>query len=113
MTAMTAMRRQAAIEAALSPVQRAALAELCNLFAIPLDRWIAVGPLRQVFETAAAVRLAEELRINEGAAAEDARARAALRLEVSPDTIKTRLNRWPYAAVTGFQIEPNDRRRAT
>jgi len=101
-------RRRAAIEAALSPAQLSVLNDLCDLFAVPRTGWLAVSALRQVFETAAAVRLTEAIRIDEGAATEDARYRAALRLGVSPDTIKTRLQRWPYAAIVKIQIEPNE-----
>lgn len=104
--------RRLAIEAALTQEDRATLAAACRLFMVPPDRWQAVPPVAQVFETMAAARLIERLRIEEGRSEEDARNEVAARLGLSPDTIRTRLRRWPYDAALWVHNEPNALPRA-
>ena len=82
---------RARIEAALSPVLRAALEELRELFDLP--DWQAVIPIGQVFQTAAAIlRMAEHIR--GGMAPTAALDRAADELGIERETIRYRARAW-------------------
>lgn len=77
------------IEAALSPTLRAALEELVELFLV--DDWQRSG-LAPVFQEAAAVL---EARRQEGCLSDkDAADAAAIRLGLSPDTVRSRFRDW-------------------
>lgn len=78
-----------ALEAALGPRHRAALDAVCETLGVRRDRWQEVPALHWTFVTVAVVRLASELRGDGSARA--AIERAAIRLDIPPDTVLNRL----------------------
>lgn len=85
------------IEAALGPALRDALGALRGLYGVPADRWQRIPDLERLFSTAAAVRLAAQLREEDGngvRSASESLERAAVALGLSPDTVRARLRRW-------------------
>lgn len=86
------------VEAALGPAHRRALAALCGTLGVPRERWQEVAALQWAFETTATIRLAGELREEDGNGVTSARRaveRAARQLGVSPDTVRSRIERLP------------------
>lgn len=79
------------IEAALGSRLRGALRDLCSTLGVPPSRWQEVPSLERTFSTAAVVRRAAAY---EGLSEREALIRAAYNLDLSPDTILTRLHRW-------------------
>lgn len=86
------------IEAALGPAHRAGLVGLIRTLGVPREAWQEVPALAWAFQTAAAIRLAGELREepdNGVASTRAALERAAHTLELHPDTIRGRIERLP------------------
>lgn len=73
----------------MGPRHRAALDAVCETLGVRRGEWQEVPSLAWIFTTVAVVRLASELR-GEGSA-RAAIERAALRLDVPPDTVLNRL----------------------
>lgn len=85
------------IEAALGPALRAALRTLRGILGVPAAGWQRIPDLDRLFSTAAAVRLAAQLREEEEngvRTATEALERASIALGLSPDTVHARLRRW-------------------
>lgn len=85
-----------ALEAALGPQNRAALSRFCSTLGVPRDRWQEVPFLQQLFSTVAVIRLAgqlQELEDNGVSSSRGAIERAGRRLDVAPDTVRTRIRR--------------------
>ena len=83
------------IEAMLSIEELGTLADTCRLLGVPKERWQRVPALQVLYETLAAMRLAERLRIRQGTGWEKSINVAAIRLGLPSDTIHSRMSRWP------------------
>ena len=70
------------------------LREVCRLLSVPPDRWHQVPGVARLFETVAALRLAEELEDCGGLSQKDALQAAAVVLGLNGDTIASRARRW-------------------
>ena len=81
-----------ALEAELSPEQRYVLRDLMQLLDVTHTEWPQVPALR-VFETAAVVRLARRLQVDERCSQERALIAASVRLGVGFDAARMRLYR--------------------
>lgn len=81
-----------AIEEALGPEGRAALAWVCDALGVDHERWMDVPALERVFTPAAVARLAAEL-VEEGASARAAVEEASIQVGAEPDTQTSRLRR--------------------
>jgi hypothetical protein len=88
-----------AIEAELMEHELVTLDVWCTLLCIPRDGWHRVRALAVPFSTAAAVRLADRRRIDDGLTAEAALLDACARLGIEPETLRSRLRRWPLSAI--------------
>lgn len=85
-----------AVEAALGAKNRAALSRFCSTLGVPRERWQAVPFLQQLFSTVAVIRLAAQLRETEENGVTSTRGaieRAGRRLDVAPDTVRSRIRR--------------------
>ncbi len=87
-----------AMEAALPPAELDALRDQCRRAGIPLDGWHHIPGLCETYELAAVTALAERLREETGGGWKTACDAAAIRVGLSPDTLATRLKRWPEYA---------------
>jgi hypothetical protein len=84
---------RAAIEAALTPELRASLEELRTL--LNVADWQEVPALAQLFQQAACLLLAAEYVDRDGLAERDALDAAAIALDLSWNTVRSRAKRWP------------------
>lgn len=85
-----------AVEAALGKANREALSRLCSTLGVSRARWQDVASLQWTFETVAVIRLAGQLRDLEENGVTSARGaieRAGRRLDVNPDTVRSRIER--------------------
>ncbi|SRR6266566_2987272 len=87
------------IESLLTAPERQLLKRMCGLLGLPNDRWMAVPPLRQLFETRSWWRLGERIHVEEGVPMPAALKRAAVLLGRNPRTIARRFRRWIEAGV--------------
>jgi hypothetical protein len=96
---------RASVELALSPAQRAALADICRRLDVAPTGWHRL-PMFRAFVLCATANLAAELRAA-GTPREDAILTAAIRMGVSPDSLKT----WRRRARrdSEVQVEPATR----
>ena len=82
------------MEAALGNELLAQVRESCRLLGVPPARWHQVPGLARLYETLAALRLAEELEDRGGLSQKDAIQAAAVTLGLNPDTLASRVRRW-------------------
>ena len=61
---------------------------------VPPDLWTNVPAVAVPWGTVATIRLAEQLRVRFGLSHDEAQARAAIKLGLSEDTIRSRLKRF-------------------
>lgn len=87
-----------AIEAALRSADRRALVRQCERLRIPRDRWQEVAALQWTYETLAVLQLATRLKAEAGngrSSTREAIEAAARQLDVSAETVRTRMKRLP------------------
>ena len=84
------------MEAALGNDMLVDLREVCRLLGVRPDRWHQVRGVARLFETVAALRLAEELLLEDrgGLSQKDALQAAAVTLGLNGDTLASRARRW-------------------
>ena len=64
------------------------------MLGVPPDRWHQVPGMARLFETVAALRLAEEIVDRDGLSQKDAIQAAAVVLGLNGDTLASRVRRW-------------------
>jgi hypothetical protein len=82
------------MERALGPENVRALHAQCRACGIPLDRWHIVPPLAGAWETQAVSLLADSIQAETGCARRPAEEEAAIALDLNPDTMRSRFQRW-------------------
>jgi hypothetical protein len=97
----TAPADRAAVEDALSPVQRQALQEFLTDLRCSPEAWQAIEPLRSLLEAVAVARLVTRAEIM-GATSAAAYRDAAARLDVDGENAAKRWRRWRRSARTSM-----------
>ena len=98
-----------AIETALSPTLRTALAELVKAAGVSADRWTRVPHLLRAFGEAAARRIVDGQRAD-GSSLERALGAAGLQLGIPAETLRTWIRRTTEHAASSVQNEHRRRR---
>ncbi len=92
-----AAKYQDRVEAALSPTLRAAIEEIGELCGLG-DGAAEIQSIEVTFTTAAAAKLARRLEEEEGLSRRKAIEEAAGMVGLDPDTLRSRLEKWPRRA---------------
>lgn len=87
-----------AMEAALGPDAVRTLHAQCKAAGIPVDRWHRSAGFASPWELHAVSILADELQAATGRGRKTAEEDAAVRLDLNPDTIRSRSRRWTVDA---------------